>query len=382
MNQQKKRTLNFAGLDDLSVSDLSQNTSNSAASGKPLQIPVDKIKPDPNQPRKDGNPGFSKQNLIAFGQELTVEGVKTPLSIKSADENGDHILNHGERRWRAAVMAGLKTVPAFIDDKYDAYNQVKENTEREDLTILEMANFIKSRQDLGETNKYISERLGMSAASVSQYSSFHTYPPEIRALYDDGRCQDILALYELNNIYKQQPLEASKLIKSENVGRASVLRLKADLKAKKLAAEEAAKQPAAPVSVVDGDVSATSSKDAPPDSNIVVDDAAQSSAPAAEKFIDAETPGLRTPAVEPARDENQTSVESGGANQPMPSVTRAQPAVAASQRKVMVVYEGAMYVLRTDLTPTTLNTGWIAAPSDESEVKEVELSDVKVDSLV
>lgn len=382
MSQQKKKTLNFDGLDSLSVSDLSQKTSKSASAGKPLQIPVDKIMADPNQPRQDGNPGFTKQSLLEFGRELKTEGVKSPLSVKSPDENGNYIINHGERRWRAAILVDFQTLPAFIDDHYDAYNQVKENTEREDLTILEMANFIKSRQDLGETNKYISERLGMSAASVSQYSSFHTFPTEIRGLYDDGRCKDILALYELNNLNKQYPLEVSKLVKSENVSRGAVLRLKADLKAKKLAAEEAAKQPTTPPTKEDGETGPDLHAGAQPNND---------SAPVQSEPDNSTSAGIANAAVVPS---DQPTVTITGQRdtlnpdrpvaegQPLTTLEKLQPAVVAQQRKVMVVYEGAIYILRTDLTPTTLNTGWIAAPGDDSDVKEVELSDVKVDSLV
>lgn len=73
-----------------------------------------------------------------------------PISVQPKNAEGKYVINIGERRWRACKLAGLATVPVMISDKTDRYDQVTENTEREPLTTMEIAEFIARRVEEGD----------------------------------------------------------------------------------------------------------------------------------------------------------------------------------------------------------------------------------------
>lgn len=111
--------------------------------GRPLALPLDRIDEDPLQPRSAANPGFAAHSLTELAASICLRGIKTPISVRRhPDRPGRYIINHGARRYRAARLAQLATIPGFIDDDYSETDQVVENLQRNELTAREIANYI------------------------------------------------------------------------------------------------------------------------------------------------------------------------------------------------------------------------------------------------
>ena len=130
-----------------------------------VEISVEKIIPNVNQPRKN----FDEVAMSELINSVRVHGVISPIVlVKSGD---DFMIIAGERRWRASKAAGLKTVPAIVRD-YDN-KQIKEislveNLQREDLNPIEVANSIKQlMDDYKYTQEQVAERVGKSRSAVA-----------------------------------------------------------------------------------------------------------------------------------------------------------------------------------------------------------------------
>jgi len=104
----------------------------------PGALPLTAIKVNPHQPRKSG---FNEQSLEELANSIRSKGVVTPVTVRQ--EGSDYILIAGERRWRAAQMAGLKEIPAYIIEVTNEAEMVEmaliENLQRENLNPLEEA---------------------------------------------------------------------------------------------------------------------------------------------------------------------------------------------------------------------------------------------------
>lgn len=101
-------------------------------------IRLDRIQPDPEQPRKE----FDEQALSELAASIRQEGVLQPIAVRWDAANGSYIVIHGERRWRASHLAGLTEIPAIVRDVPDErrlVQQLMENILREDLNALERA---------------------------------------------------------------------------------------------------------------------------------------------------------------------------------------------------------------------------------------------------
>lgn len=239
----KTKGIDLSGLDNFNVSSLMQAGAPEAAAesnGKPLEIPLAEILEDPDQPRSEDNPGFSAESLTELADSIVESGgVKTPISVRSKNAEGFYVINHGARRYRSSKLAKLKTIKAFIDDKHDEYDQAIENIQRENFTPMEIALFIEKREKKGDSRVSIARRIGKSKAFITQHASLLTLSPELHQVYDDDRCRDVLALYELANLNKKFPVEVSEFIRqAPEITRSSVEALKASTKAAVQAAND------------------------------------------------------------------------------------------------------------------------------------------------
>ncbi len=102
-----------------------------------LYLPIEKLKPGKFQPRKD----FDEESLKQLADSIREQGIIQPLLVRQTNENEYEIVA-GERRWRAAQLAGLKEVPVFlkeIDDKSCLALAIIENIQRENLNPIEEA---------------------------------------------------------------------------------------------------------------------------------------------------------------------------------------------------------------------------------------------------
>ena len=144
--------------------------------GRPLHLPVASLVEDPDNPRTD----TIATDLDELVQDIRERGVLQPIVVHPADAQGRHRIHFGARRWRAARQAGLQSVPVIVRDAAaDPYAQVAENQVRLGLSPMELARFIRSRVDAGETNAAIARRIGMNLTSVAHHLTLLDLPPEL-----------------------------------------------------------------------------------------------------------------------------------------------------------------------------------------------------------
>jgi ParB family chromosome partitioning protein len=175
---------------------------------------------DPNQPRQS----FSEAALQELAASIQERGVKSPISVRPAAE-GKYLINHGARRYRASLLAGKTTIPAFIDDAHDEYDKAIENIQRENLTPLEIARFIGRRLAAGAKQADIARRLGKPRSFVSEHAALLEAPPCIQALCESGRCTDSRTLYALIKAHEAFPDPVAAFVaKAEAVARSDVNR--------------------------------------------------------------------------------------------------------------------------------------------------------------
>jgi len=149
------------------------------------QLAVETIGPNPNQPRRH----FDEEALTALAGSLSERGVLQPVLVRPA-AGGFYELIAGERRWRAAQLAGLRQIPAIVRHQDDAASlelAVIENMAREDLNPVEEARACAALVDeLGLTREDIGRRVGRSRVAVSNLIRLLDLPDEALALLERG----------------------------------------------------------------------------------------------------------------------------------------------------------------------------------------------------
>ncbi len=188
------------------------NAEESQAAASPRELPLAKVQPCSFQPRKE----FAKDALEDLANSIRQQGILQPLVVRPHDDNYEIIA--GERRWRAASLLKLETVPVIIRDVDDATTlelALVENLQREDLNPIESALGYEQLLDRFElTQEEVAARVGKSRASVANALRLLKLVPEVRAHVRDGRlsvghAKVILALPS----DEEQKLAANKAIR-------------------------------------------------------------------------------------------------------------------------------------------------------------------------
>lgn len=158
----------------ISVSDI-QTGGSSAIS----EIRIEDIKPNPNQPRHT----FDGETLNELAASIKELGVVQPLSVRDMGD-GTYQIIAGERRWRAAGLAGLNSVPAYVRSASDSEvteMALIENIQREDLNAIEVALAFRNLIDTYSlTQEKLSERLGKNRATIANHLRLLKLPAEIQ----------------------------------------------------------------------------------------------------------------------------------------------------------------------------------------------------------
>ncbi len=148
--------------------------------GKLYELPLASVQPDPEQPRKY----FDEQALAELSASITSHGVLQPILVRLG-ANKTFIIVSGERRYKAAQMAGLVNIPAIITDGEPAEISIIENLLRENLTAIEEAEAIERLRGLHEyTLADLAKALGKSDSTLSEILSLNKLPQEVK---DDCR---------------------------------------------------------------------------------------------------------------------------------------------------------------------------------------------------
>ena len=159
---------------------------NVVKAGGVSEIEIEKIKPNPNQPRKN----FDTEALNELASSIKMHGIVQPIVVNDMGD-GTYMIIAGERRWRAANICGLKTVPAVVRNYTD--KQVKEisiieNLQREDLNPIEAAKAIKELMDeYGLTQEVVADRIGKSRSSIANTLRLLTLYPDVLKMVEDGK---------------------------------------------------------------------------------------------------------------------------------------------------------------------------------------------------
>lgn len=192
--------------------------------GKPLQLAITEIEEDPNQPRKE----FTEEKMAEMEASIRLRGVRQPVSVRPHPEKaGKWLLNWGARRYRGSIRAGMTTIPAFIDDTSDDFDQVIENEARDNLKPMELAMFIRDKiENAGMKKAEVARRLARPASTITELLSLVDAPASIEAIYRSGRCTSPKTLYELRSLHEKFPAEVDAWCEGEDdVTRKSVLEL-------------------------------------------------------------------------------------------------------------------------------------------------------------
>jgi ParB family transcriptional regulator, chromosome partitioning protein len=157
-----------------------------ASGGEELRdVPIELISPNPKQPRRR----FDEESLAALAGSLDERGVLQPVLVRPRP-GGTFELVAGERRWRAARIAGLKSVPAIVREHQDAQAlevALVENMAREDLNPIEEARACAALvEELGLTRQDVGRRVGRSRVAVSNLVRLLDLPDEAIELVQQG----------------------------------------------------------------------------------------------------------------------------------------------------------------------------------------------------
>lgn len=147
---------------------------------KVVEIDINKIHPNPNQPRSE----FSDDELLTLAQSIEHNGILQPLSVRFVDDNYELIA--GERRLRAALLCGFKTVPCIIHDVSDQSSAIfalVENIQRQDLSFFDEALVIeKLISYYGLTQEEAAKKIGKAQSTIANKLRLLRLSPEERSL--------------------------------------------------------------------------------------------------------------------------------------------------------------------------------------------------------
>ena len=184
----------------------SAETAASASSASALlEIPVDLIDPNPEQPRRH----FSPDQLDQLASSISHHGVLQPVVVRRVGDRYELIV--GERRWRATRAAGLETIPAVTlgattGDRLEL--AIVENVQRHDLNPMELAHAYRTLADAGATQEEIGDKVAMDRSSVANHLRLLELPRNIQEDVELGRLSmgHAKALLQVSNPERRQHL--------------------------------------------------------------------------------------------------------------------------------------------------------------------------------
>lgn len=221
------------------LTDYSENDAAQAVTTLPLQ----RIEPNPNQPRKR----FDEVELQALADSIAQHGLLQPLAVRDMG-NGYYQIIAGERRWRACRLAGLSEVPVTVveaDDRTVMELALVENLQREDLNPMEEAEGYRVLlEEYGLTQEQAAQQVGKSRSAVANALRLLTLSDEVRALVENGELTagHARALLTLPNGRLQKAAAQQILALRLSVRQAEAM-------CKRMAAEEKPKEEPEPLAV-------------------------------------------------------------------------------------------------------------------------------------
>ena len=223
MTAATKRSALGRGLDALINMDEIETSGTSSIN----EIELSRIQPNPDQPRRE----FDEESLEELAASIRELGIVQPISLRQLN-NGNYQIIAGERRYRAAIKAGLTSVPAYIrtvEDEAVMEMALIENIQREDLNAIEIAlSFKKLIDQYHLTQEQLSERVGKKRTTVANYLRLLKLPAEVQIglrdkIIDMGHARALLSIDDATlqiEIYKTIVAEGLSVRKVEEMVRA------------------------------------------------------------------------------------------------------------------------------------------------------------------
>jgi ParB family transcriptional regulator, chromosome partitioning protein len=174
-----------------------------------LDIPLDQLMVDPNQPRRV----WVQSELDKLAASIAARGILQPLRVVRDQERKNWRIVTGESRWRAAKQAGLASVPCVpvegeLSETDMLADQIVENHCRNDLRPLDLARAMARLKKLKScTSQDLAAELGIGGASVSRAEALLTLPEDVQAMVDDGRLPESVA-YEISRLKDDDAMRA------------------------------------------------------------------------------------------------------------------------------------------------------------------------------
>ena len=195
--------------------------------GGAQQIELLDIVPDPDQPRRV----FNEDKLRSLSESILTQGVLQPITVQPKNEDGKHLIIMGERRWRAAQLAGLTRIPAIVREATAELRaiQLTENVQRADLTTMEIAQAVDQMRKEGKKRTEIAKALGWNEAEVSRFAGILRMPEELQTLAQNNvparALADLHALWKKNESAVRGFLTATP---TEDISRVTVAALRTE----------------------------------------------------------------------------------------------------------------------------------------------------------
>ncbi|MFL5773360.1 MAG: ParB/RepB/Spo0J family partition protein [Flavisolibacter sp.] len=150
-----------------------------------LRLPLENIETNPKQPRRN----FDEQALQELAHSIKTHDIIQPVTVSKLHGNKYRLIS-GERRLRAAKLAGMKDIPAYIrqaDDQELLELALLENLQREDLNAMEIAlSYKRMMEELDHTQEQVAERMGKDRSTVTNYIRLLKLPPDIQVAVRNG----------------------------------------------------------------------------------------------------------------------------------------------------------------------------------------------------
>lgn len=168
------------------------------------RVPVEDIEANPKQPRRD----FDETSLGELADSIKLHDIIQPVTVSKLP-NGKYRLIAGERRWRAAKLAGIKDIPAYVRHANDAQLlelALLENLQREDLNAMEVSlSYKRMMEELNYTQEQVAERMGKDRSTVANFIRLLKLPPDIQLAVRNGELSmgHARALINVDTIDKQ-----------------------------------------------------------------------------------------------------------------------------------------------------------------------------------
>lgn len=156
------------------------------------------------------------RNIEELAESLKSEGLQSPIIVSPVNARGEYVIQKGERRWRAAKLAGFDKIDVIINKKLQSeiqqvIGELVENIQRDDLTPMEIAHAIGQLVDGGQRQSDIARNLGKSRAYVSMHMALLKLPECVKELSSNELVEDADTLATLRQLYELDPAECVRV---------------------------------------------------------------------------------------------------------------------------------------------------------------------------